>query len=307
MGRLLRRHGIVAGRGLGQHFLCDPRILGRIVEAADITAGLPVLEVGPGVGVLTGALALAGARVTAVELDRRLRPALLDFLGATLPPQAGVGRQGVEAAACGGFPCEALAAGLRVCWGDAVRLPWAALAAQEPGPWRVCSNLPYYITGPFLASLFEGGLPWSSAILLVQAQAADRMAAAPGTKAYGAFTCLVAYHATVERLFSVGRGAFLPPPAVDSVVVRLRCRSAPPTDAPRVALLRVIRAAFAQRRKTLRNALAAGLAAPAATLEAAFVEAGLDGSLRGERLDLESFGRLTRALLGRGFSPGARH
>ncbi len=305
MGQLLRRHGIVAGRGLGQHFLCDPRVLGRIVEAAEITAGLPVLEVGPGVGVLTRALALAGARVTAVELDRRLRPALLDLLGATLPAHAGVGRPGVEAV-CGGLPCEAIAAGLRICWGDAVRLPWAALAAEEPGPWRVCSNLPYYITGPFLASLFEGGLPWSSAVLLVQAQAADRMAAAPGTKAYGAFTCLVAYHATVERLFPVGRGAFLPPPSVDSVVIRLRRRSTPPTDAPRVDLLRVIRAAFAQRRKTLRNALAAGLAAPAATLEAAFVEAGLDGSLRGERLDLESFGRLTRALLGRGVSAGAR-
>jgi len=303
---VLRRHGLTAGRRLGQHFLCDPVALRRIVEAAEISPDDLVLEVGPGVGVLTRELVRAGGRVTAVELDRALRPALLDVLGW---PAQGDGRPALLAAAespalergtrgpgrAGPIPMDVLAPGLRILWADAVKLAWPAVNDGLPGPWRVCSNLPYYITGPFLASLFAGGLPWSTAVLLVQAEAAARMAAAPGTKAYGAFTCLVGYHATVERVLAVPRRAFLPPPAVDSTVVRLRRRLSPPTSAPRGALLRVVRAAFAQRRKTLRNALAAALPAERAALAGALAAAGIAGERRGETLDLEEFGRLTEA------------
>ena len=321
---VLRRHGLTAGRRLGQHFLCDPVALRRIVEAAEISPDDLVLEVGPGVGVLTRELVRAGGRVTAVELDRALRPALLDVLGwpaqgdgrpallagdqsATL--KRGTPGPGRMAAAespalergtrgpgrAGPIPTDVLAPGLRILWADAVKLAWPAVNDGLPGPWRVCSNLPYYITGPFLASLFAGGLPWSTAVLLVQAEAAARMAAAPGIKAYGAFTCLVGYHATVERVLAVPRRAFLPPPAVDSTVVRLRRRLSPPTSAPRGALLRVVRAAFAQRRKTLRNALAAALPAERAALAGALAAAGIAGERRGETLDLEEFGRLTEA------------
>jgi len=303
---VLRRHGLTAGRRLGQHFLCDPVALRRIVEAAEISPDDLVLEVGPGVGVLTRELVRAGGRVTAVELDRALRPALLDVLGW---PAQGDGRPALLAAAespalergtrgpgrAGPIPMDVLAPGLRILWADAVKLAWPAVNDGLPGPWRVCSNLPYYITGPFLASLFAGGLPWSTAVLLVQAEAAARMAAAPGIKAYGAFTCLVGYHATVERVLAVPRRAFLPPPAVDSTVVRLRRRLSPPTSAPRGALLRVVRAAFAQRRKTLRNALAAALPAERAALAGALAAAGIAGERRGETLDLEEFGRLTEA------------
>jgi 16S rRNA (adenine1518-N6/adenine1519-N6)-dimethyltransferase len=170
-----------------------------------------------------------------------------------------------------------------------------------PGPWCICSNLPYYITGPFLASLFRGELPWERAVLLVQAEAAERMAAVPGSKAYGAFTCLVRYHAEVERLLSVPPQAFVPPPLVASAVVRLRRRITPPTLAPREPLLRVVRAAFAHRRKTLRNALAAGLAIPHHPLEDVLAAAGIAPMRRGETLDLVEFGHLTQCLLSAGF------
>lgn len=289
---VLRRHGLTPGVRLGQHFLCDPTILRFIVAAAEISPGEPVLEVGPGVGVLTQELLRADAAVTAVEVDRHLRPALLDVLGLIPagPPPAGSGADRVP---------DVLGERMRVLWMDAVKLPWARLAEEAPGPWRVCSNLPYYITGPFLASLFAGGLPWTTAVLLVQAEAAERMAAAPGTGAYGAFTCLVGYHAQVERLRAVPAGAFIPPPRVQSTVVRLR-RRPPPVAAPRGALLRVVRAAFAQRRKTLLNALSAGLDQPRDALAAALAAAGTVPGRRGETLDLAEFARLTESLLAAG-------
>ena len=291
---VLRRHGIRPGRRLGQHFLLQPALLRRIAAAAEIAPGDPVLEVGPGVGVLTRELLRAGGRVTAVELDRALRPALTEVLGGA-PPQAPPPPAGP-----GGLPADRLGPGLTLLWGDATRLPWGALAAGDPGPWRVCSNLPFYLTGPFLAALFEGGLPWSTAVLLVQAEVAARMRAEPGGRDYGAFTCLVGYHATVERLFSISRAAFTPPPDVDSVLVRLRRRPAPPVDVPRAALLRVVRAAFRQRRKTIRNALAGGLGAERAAVQAALAAAEIAADRRPETLSLAEYGRLVQAL-----EPGA--
>jgi 16S rRNA (adenine1518-N6/adenine1519-N6)-dimethyltransferase len=287
---LLRLHGIRAGRRLGQHFLVDQGVLARIVAALGAPPGAPVLEVGPGLGVLTTALLAAGARVTAVEIDRALRAPLLDALGGEAGPGPGPW--------LGSQPAENPRPGLRLVWGDAVRLPWAALAAAEPGPWRLCSNLPYYVTGPFLASFLEGGLPWVGAVLLLQQEAARRMLAPPGGSAYGAFSCLVQYHARGEILFRVPRRAFLPPPAVDSVVVRLSPHAEPPTAAPREVLLPVVRAAFAQRRKMLRNALAAGLHLEPRTVDAALLRAGLDGGRRAETLTLAEFGALAQALGG---------
>ena len=296
---LLTRHQLKPGRKLGQHFLADPAILRRIAAAAEVTDGIPVLEVGPGVGVLTRELLRAGGDVTAVELDRALRPLLIEALS-DVPGLTG-GEPSPAPLAQVDLSVERFGPRLRLVWADAVRLPWERLATDRPGPWRVCSNLPYYITGPFLASLFTGALPWTTAVLLVQAEAAERMQALPGGKVYGAFTCLVAYHAEVERLFSVPRGAFLPPPAVESAVVRLRRRVHPPAQAPREDLLRVVRAAFGQRRKTLRNALAAGLPAERAAVEGALDRAGIDGERRAETLSLHEFDRIALAYLrGRG-------
>ncbi len=298
---LLDRHSMTPGRRLGQHYLADAAILRRIAGAAELSEGQPVLEVGPGVGVLTRELLRAGADVTAVELDRALRPALLEALTG-VPGAEAVGSgpasatQGVcDDAGRSGLDVERLGSRLRILWGDAVRLPWDRLAEEQRSAWRVCSNLPYYITGPFLASLFAGALPWSDAVLLVQAEAAARMQAAPGNKIYGAFTCLVGYHATVERLFGVPRGAFIPPPAVDSTVVRLRRRDHPPVAAPREVFLKVVRAGFALRRKTLRNALAAGLEGGRDAVETALRDADIDGERRAETLSLEEFDRIALA------------
>ncbi len=251
---------------------------------------MPVLEVGPGVGVLTRALRATGAHVTAVELDRRLRPALWEVLGAgPVPPPPSASAEP-----------ERWADDLRLIWADAVRLSWRDLAATAQGPWRLCSNLPYYITGPFLAAFLEGGLPWVTATLVVQAESAQRMLAGPGSKAYGAFTCIVDYYAEVERLFTVPRAAFHPPPQVESVAIRLRRRCVPPCAADPSDLRRVVRAAFGQRRKTLRNALAAGLGLERDGAVDLLAAAGLDGGRRAETLDLSEFGRLAVAWADRG-------
>ncbi len=293
---LLRRHGIRPGRRLGQHFLFEPGILARIAAAAEIAPGDPVLEVGPGVGSLTAELVRRGAEVLAIELDRSLGPALRETLVRATPAVAVSDPLGPRIPPA--VPSERLAERVWVCWGDAVRIPWAEL--QAPQPWCLCSNLPYYLTGPFLAAFLGSGLPWRGAVLLVQEEAAARMTASPGSAAYGAFTCLVAYHATVSRLFAVAPGSFTPPPAVGSAVVRLRPHSQPVARAPRDALLRVVRGAFAQRRKTLPNALAAALHQERSELEDILTVLGLDPRRRGETLSLEEFDALTLVLLREG-------
>lgn len=288
LGVVLRRYGVRPGRRLGQHFLLDPRILRRIAAAAEIQIGDPVLEVGPGVGSLTRELMADGARVLAVEMDRRFAAPLAEVAAsaAGVPLEHALGGDGM---------LTALRAGLNVVWGDAVRLDWRAIADLAAGPWKVCSNLPYHITGPFLAALFGGPLPWSVVVLTVQLEAAERMLAPPGSGVYGAFSCLVQYHAQGEMLFPVPRGAFVPPPAVDSCVVRLVARPSPPTPAARGPLLRVVRAAFGQRRKTLRNALAGGLQLEVGRVQAVLAAVGEDGTRRAETLSLMEFGRLALA------------
>ncbi len=290
--RILRRHGLRPGYRLGQHFLASEVVLDRIVAACGVAPGDSVLEVGAGVGTLTDRLCLAGARVTVVELDRSLGPALREVLAAGHRSEGyALGEPGMG---------ELWPRGVHLIWGDAVRLPWGQLAASTSGTWRVCSNLPYYLTGPFLASFLQGALPWTTAVFLVQREAAERMVAQPRTKAYGSFTCLVGYYAEVEVLFDVPRELFLPPPRVDSVVVRLQPRSLSPVSVPGGALFRVVRAAFAQRRKTLRNSLSSGLGVAAGEIVGTFEAIGWDASARAEELGLGEFGRLTEALLERG-------
>jgi 16S rRNA (adenine1518-N6/adenine1519-N6)-dimethyltransferase len=288
LGEVLRRHGVRPDRRLGQHFLLDPRILARVAAAAELAPGDPTLEVGPGIGGLTRELAATGARVLAVELDRRLEPALAEVLTAAgWAPRPWPPREG------------AFGPGVYLAWGDAVRLDWPSLERAHPGPWTLCANLPFQITGPFLAAFLGSGLPWRRAVLMVQREAADRMLAAPGHPAYGAFSCLVRYHAEGVVVFSVARGAFVPPPSVDASVVRLEPRPAPP-GAPREAVLRVVRAAFSQRRKLLRNALAGALGLRPPEVAAVLAALGLPASSRAEDLGLEAFVALARELLHRG-------
>ncbi|TBH21385.1 16S rRNA (adenine(1518)-N(6)/adenine(1519)-N(6))-dimethyltransferase RsmA [Thermus thermamylovorans] len=251
---ILLRHGLFAEKRLGQNFLVSESHLRRIVEAAQPFTG-PVYEVGPGLGALTRALAEAGAEVTAIEKDERLRP----LLGETLR----------------GLP-------VRLVFGDALRYPWE----EVPEGSLLVANLPYNIATPLVTRLLQTGR-FQRLVFLVQKEVALRMVARPGTPPYGLLSLRVAHHARAEKLFDLPPGAFFPPPRVWSSLVRLTPKGVP--DDPE--LFRFIEAAFAQRRKTLKNALlAAGY--PKERVEAALRALGLGPNVRAEALDLDSLRRL---------------
>lgn len=270
---LLARHGFTFSKSLGQNFLINPSVCPRMAEACreGLEGAFAVLEIGPGIGVLTRELARVAEKVVSVELDRRLLPLLEETVG---------DRKNVE-----------------VVQGDAMKLDLAALMKEKAAglPLVVCANLPYYITSPLLMGLLESRLPARSITVLVQKEAAERLCARPGTRACGAVTLAVDYYAEAERLFQVSRGSFLPSPHVDSTVMRLRIRNAPPCSVRSEAMLfRVVRAAFGQRRKTLANALSGGGFAKE-TVRAALEEAGIDPFARAEEIPLDGFARLADA------------
>lgn len=271
---LLARHGFTFSKALGQNFLVNPSVCPRMAEACGADKDSGVLEIGPGVGVLTRELAARAGKVTAVEIDRRLPPVLAETLAGT--------------------------DNVHIVEGDALTLDLHALLREEFGarPVSVCANLPYYITSPLLMRLLESRLPVESLTVMVQKEAAERLCAEPGTRAAGAVTLAVRYYAEPEKLFSVPRGSFLPPPKVDSAVIRLRVRKAPPcTVADEAALFRLIRAGFNQRRKTLVNSLTgAGLTRNGAV--ALLDGAGISRTARAEELTLEKFARLANGLPG---------
>nr|WP_221040489.1 16S rRNA (adenine(1518)-N(6)/adenine(1519)-N(6))-dimethyltransferase RsmA [Gelria sp. Kuro-4] len=278
---LLKRHRFRAKRHLGQNFLLDAGILARLAESAELSAADTVLEIGPGTGNLTLELARRAGTVIAVERDRELAPLLAETLAA----------------------CE----NVHLVWGDFLAADLDALWALAPpaagGARKVAANLPYYITSPILVKLLTSRTPPALAVLLVQEEVADRLLAAPGTRAYGSLSVLVQFYSAPELVLRVPPGAFFPPPEVSSAAVRLRLRPAPPVEAGDPAFFfRVVRAAFGQRRKTVLNALAAGLAPAIGKegLSAALATAGIDPARRGETLSLGEFAALTRALLARG-------
>ncbi|MBX5437262.1 MAG: 16S rRNA (adenine(1518)-N(6)/adenine(1519)-N(6))-dimethyltransferase RsmA [Alicyclobacillaceae bacterium] len=263
---VLARHGFTLKHGLGQHFLVDAGVLRDIVEAAGIGSEDGAFEVGPGAGVLTACLGHVARRVLAVEKDPALRPVLAETLD---------GLHNVE-----------------VRFADVLDLDlrdlWAAFADCRRV--AVVANLPYYVTTPILFRLLEAGVRMDVIVLMVQREVAERLAAHPGSKSYGALSVAVQYRAEVQRLRRVGPGCFLPPPDVESAVVRLRLRSQPAVEVDDDArLFQVVRAAFGTRRKTLRNALRAGLGLSGDECEALLAEAGIDASRRGETLSLEEF------------------
>jgi 16S rRNA (adenine1518-N6/adenine1519-N6)-dimethyltransferase len=254
----------------------DVQIRDAIVSAAGVEPGCAVVEIGPGTGALTEALLRAGASVLAVELDRELAAALPESLGRRHD--------------------------LTVWVGDALEFDFAAHLHDHPrrGAIRVVANIPYYITTPLILRLLGYRSLFGDLYLTVQREVAERLCAAPGSKAYGALTLACRYRATPTPLLPIPRGAFYPIPRVDSMLVRLHLLDAPGVMVRRPDhLFAVIRAAFAQRRKTLRNALRnAGWPAP--TVDAALGQSGLGPGLRGERLSLEEFARLSDALQDQG-------
>ena len=270
---LLSRHGFHFSKSMGQNFLIQDWVPQQIADAAGLDADCGVLEIGPGIGPLTVQLARRAGRVAAVELDRSLLPILAETLA--------------------DFP------NAHVIPGDVMKLNLDELVRAEfPGlTVKACANLPYNITTPVLTRLLESQL-FASITVMIQREVARRICAGPDSADRGAFSLFCQYHARCELLFDVGPECFLPAPKVTSSVVRLTPLAAPPVDAEPKALFAVIRAAFAQRRKTLLNALSAAYGSRFSKdqLRQILLECGLPESVRGERLSLEEFSRLARAL-----------
>lgn len=269
---LLSRHGFSFSKKLGQNFLINPSVCPRMAAMCGADKESGVLEIGPGVGVLTKELSAVAGQVVAIELDDRLLPVLRETLA----------------------DCD----NVSVVHGDALKLDLAALIAERFGGRRVsvCANLPYYITSPLIMALLESRLPIDSLTVMVQREAADRLCAAPGTRAAGAVTLAVAYYAEAEKLFDVGRGSFMPAPNVDSAVIRLKVRPTSPVDVADEALMfRLIKAGFGQRRKTLLNSLSSAVP-DKERLRAAFTAAGVPATARAEELTLAQFAAIANAL-----------
>ena len=261
MRELLTRHGLRPTKSLGQNFLIDGNILKAIAEVGGAERGTPVLEVGPGLGVLTREMATRGAHVTALEKDERLKPVLAETM------------EGLD---------------VRIVWGDALDFDYASLPAGT----RVVANLPYYITGVLL-SRFMHAAPVLSATVLVQKEVAGRLVAQPGSDNYGFLSALAALHGTVRHVRDVPKGAFFPAPDVTSSVVRLDFDRTRPLPDP--AFLKFVDAALHHRRKTLRNNLRlTGLDGEAIT--AALVDAGLRPDVRAEDVPLEALQRVAAHL-----------
>lgn len=271
---LLRRHDFRFSKSLGQNFLIDPAVCPAMAAACGADKGSGVLEIGAGVGVLTAELAKVAGKVVSLELDRKLLPVLAETL--------------------------AEFDNVNVINRDVLKADLPALIAQEFGdrPVYVCANLPYYITSPVIMALLESGVPFRGITVMVQKEAAERLCAAVGSRAAGAVTVAVQYYAQAEVLFDVMRDSFLPAPKVDSAVIRLTPRTAPPVAvADEAFFFSVVHAVFGQRRKTAENALSAGLGLPKAAVAAALADCGFAPTVRAETMTMEELAALSGNLL----------
>ncbi len=265
---LAARHGIRPTKQWGQNFVVDANTCRRIVRTAEVTAADTVVEVGPGLGSLTLALLETGARVIAVEVDPALAAALPETVTAHLPGHA---------------------AYLDVVPADALHV--TTLPAP---PTALVANLPYNVSVPVILAFLERFPSLQRVLVMVQLEVAERIAAAPGSRAYGVPSVKAAWYAAARLAGQVPRSVFWPVPNVDSGLVALIRRDPPPTTATREQVFAVVDAAFAQRRKTLRAALA-GWAGSAPAAEAALRAAGVDPGLRGEQLDVTAFAAIAAA------------
>lgn len=260
----------------GQNFLTDRSVVEDIADSCCNLDNMTVLEIGPGIGTLTYELSLRAERVVALEIDRGLIPVL----------QYTLGSQG----------------NVKVINQDVMQADLDTLLAPyfEQGPVSVCANLPYYITTPILMKLLESRLPFKTINIMIQAEVADRLCAKAGSKDYGAITAVLAYYGHAEKLFTVPADRFVPAPKVNSSVISITLYHDQKPCVPKSEdmLFRTIKAAFGQRRKTLINALDAGLPTfDRSQIEQALAAAGIEPSIRGERLDIIDFTRLSDELL----------
>lgn len=270
---LLARHGFHFSKSMGQNFLIESWVPHDIAEAACLDRNCGVLEIGPGIGPLTEQLALRAEKVAAIELDKDLFPILEETMAS---------HPNVE-----------------IIPGDAMKLDLKKIVADKFGGLtaKVCANLPYNITTPIITKMLEARC-FSTITVMIQREVAQRICAAPGSSDCGAFSLFCQYYAQCELLFEVPPQCFIPAPKVTSAVIRLTPRSAPPVEADEQILFSLIKAAFAQRRKTLLNSLSGSLGGKFSKedLREAISACGLQENVRGERLSLEDFADLSKKL-----------
>ena len=270
--RIASRYGFVFKKGLGQNFLSSQSVLEEIADAAEIE-NEGVIEIGPGFGVLTNELAKRAEKVLALEIDERLIPILRD----TLSEYDNV----------------------KVINKDVLKTDIAELIKSEFGDKRVsvAANLPYYITTPIITSLIENRLPLKNLVVMIQKEVADRITAQPGTKDYGAISVLCQFYTKPELICNVGAELFVPPPKVDSAVVKMAFRDKPAVEVKDEKMFfRTVKAAFSQRRKTLLNCLAANFPINKSDLTQIMESVDISPSRRGETLLLEEFAKLAEAI-----------
>ncbi|MCL2453928.1 MAG: 16S rRNA (adenine(1518)-N(6)/adenine(1519)-N(6))-dimethyltransferase RsmA [Micrococcales bacterium] len=274
--------GVRPTKTLGQNFVIDPGTVRKIVRQAEVSSGEQVVEIGPGLGSLTLGLLEAGADVVAVEID----PVLARLLPATVAQQAPGWQAGEDVVLDSDGRVR-----LRVVTADALDVD------TLPGPpsTALVANLPYNVAVPVLLTFLERFTSWRRGLVMVQSEVADRLVAAPGSRVYGVPSVKTAWYAQARRTATVGPRVFWPVPNVDSALVRLDRRDPPPTSATRVQVFATVDAAFAQRRKMLRSALAT-LAGSGEAAAEALTAAGLDPTDRGERVDVAGLARLAERL-----------
>ena len=269
---ILSRHGFTFSKALGQNFLINPSVCPRMASCSGAGKGVGVIEVGPGIGVLTNELCQLADKVVAVELDKRLLPVLDETL--------------------------AEYDNIKVVNADVLELDLNQLIKDEFDGLEVvvCANLPYYITSPVIMKLLEDRLPISAITVMVQKEAAQRICAEVGSRMSGAVTVSVNYYAKPQMLFGVSAGSFMPAPKVDSEVIRLDILKEPPVQADEGLFFAVVRAAFSQRRKVISNSLSAGLGKSKEEILAVLEAANVPPTARAEKLSLEDFAAIANAI-----------
>lgn len=270
---LQARHGFHFSKSMGQNFLIADWVPRDIADAAELDENCAVLEIGPGIGSLTHQLARQAGRVATIELDTSLLPILRETLG----------------------DCS----NVEIIPGDVMKLDLSAVLSEKFSGFTIkaCANLPYNITTPVLTRLLETGY-FQSITVMIQKEVAKRICAAPGDPDCGAFSLFCQYHAQCRLLFEVPPSCFFPAPKVTSAVIQMIPRAEPPVQGDREAIFAVVKAAFAQRRKTLLNALSAAYGSRFSKdeLRQTILDCGLSETVRGERLGLEQFAALSQAL-----------
>ena len=270
---ILKRHGFTFSKALGQNFLINPSVCPRMAELSGAGEGVGVIEVGPGIGVLTNELCKLADKVVAIELDKRLLPVLDETL--------------------------AEYDNIKVINADVLELDLNKLIADEfPGMEVViCANLPYYITSPVIMKLLEDRLPVTAITVMVQKEAAQRICAPVGSRESGAVTVSVNYYAEPSLQFYVSAGSFMPAPKVDSAVIRLDIREDPPVEVDEKTFFKVVKAAFSQRRKVISNSLSSGLKLSKDKINGILERAGVPANARAEKLSLEDFAKIANEVI----------